>query len=192
MLLFFFPLAWRSRGIGVVVLMTVMAIGAEVQADPLLAHSNTKIMPILTIAERYDSNVFFVPGQNLQDYVTTVTPQVRVEHAGRLVTGTLTGTVTGEHYAKNPGLDYIAPSAAINLNLDNLLGQIDKSAKLTITDRYAATPQPLAFLGPEGGNEVPESFVRGIQAARANTTTNMLMAMGGYELTQASSLNLTY
>jgi hypothetical protein len=172
--------------------MTVMAIGAEAQADPLLVHSNTKVVPLLTIAERYDSNVFFVPGTDLQDYVTTVTPQVRVEHAGRLVTGTLTGTVTGEHYAKNPGLDYIAPSAAINLNLDNLLAQIDRKARLTITDRYATTPQPLAFLGPEGGNEVPESFVRGIQAARANTTTNMLRAMGAYELTPASTLNLTY
>jgi hypothetical protein len=172
--------------------MTVMAIGAETQADPLLVHSNTKIVPILTIAERYDSNVFFVPGKDLQDYVTTVTPQVRVEHMGRLIAGTLTGTVTGEHYAKNPGLDYIAPSAAINLNLDNLVGQIDKKARLTISDRYATTPQPLAFIGPQTGNEVPDAFVRGIQAARANTTTNMLMAMGGYELTPASSLNITY
>src|SRR5688572_6173894 len=112
------PLAWFPRGIGIVVLMTVMAIGAEPQADPLLVHSNTQIMPTLTIAERYDSNVFFIAGGNLQDYVTTVTPQVRVEHTGRLITGTLTGTLTGEHYAKNSGLDYIAPSAAINLNLD--------------------------------------------------------------------------
>jgi hypothetical protein len=172
--------------------MTVMTIGAETQADPLLVHSNTKIVPILTIAERYDSNVFFVPGENVQDYVTTVTPQVRVEHTGRLVAGTLTGTLVGEHYAKNAGLDYIAPSAAINLNLDNLLGQIDKNAKLTITDRFAATPQPLAFIGPQTGNEVPDAFVRGIQAARANTRTNMVKAIGAYELTPASSLQLSY
>jgi hypothetical protein len=39
---------------------------------------------------------------------------------------------------------------------------------------------------------VPESFVRGIQAARANTTTNMFMAMGAYELSAASSLQVTY
>lgn len=191
MLLFFGP-AWCSRRVAVLVLMTAMAIGIQAKADPLLVHSNTQIIPSLTIAERYDSNVFFVPGKDLQDYVTTVTPQVRVQHDGRLITGTLTGTVTGEHYARNPGLDYIAPSAAINLNLDNLLGQIDKSARLTITDRYATTPQPLAFIGPQTGNEVPDAFVRGIQAARANTTTNMLMAMGAYELTPASSLNLTY
>ncbi|HKN85485.1 MAG TPA: hypothetical protein VJV04_01360, partial [Nitrospiraceae bacterium] len=138
------------------------------------------------------SNVFFVRGSNLQDYVTTVTPQVMVEHRGRLISGTLTGSLTGEHYVRNPGLDYIAPSIGTELNLDSVLAKIDRRAKLTISERFRATPQPLAFIGPQVGNDVPDNFVRGIQSARANTRTNMLKAMGSYELTQASSFNITY
>ena len=191
-MLLFRGLAWSLRGVGVIVLMTTMFIGEEAKADPLLVHSDTRIIPSLTIAERYDSNVFFVRGSNLDDFVTTVTPRITVEHTGQLISGTLTGTVTGEHYVKNPGLDYIAPSAAVNLNLDNVVGKIDRRAKLTVTDRFAATPQPLAFIGPQTGNDLPDSFVRGIQAARANTRTNMLMAIGAYELTQAASLQVTY
>ena len=191
-MLLFLGLASRSRGIGVIVLMTAMCIGGETKADPLLVHSDTRIIPSLTIAERYDSNVFFVRGSNLQDFVTTVTPRVVVEHTGRLISGTLTGTVVGEHYVRNPGLDYIAPSVAINLNLDNLLAKIDRRAQLTISDRFAATPQPLAFIGPQTGNDVPDSFARGIQASRANTRTNMVMAIGSYMLTQASSMQVTY
>ena len=102
-------------------LMTAMCIGGEAKGDPLLVHSDTRIIPSLTIAERYDSNVFLVRGSHLQDYVTTVTPRIVVEHAGRLISGSLTGTLTSETYVRNPGLDYIAPTAAINLNFDSLL-----------------------------------------------------------------------
>jgi hypothetical protein len=191
-MLLFRGLAWSLRGVGVIVLMTTMFIGEEAKADPLLVHSDTRIIPSLTIAERYDSNVFFVRGSHLQDFVTTVTPQVMVEHRGRLISGTLTGTLTGEHYVRNPGLDYIAPSVGAELNLDSVLAKIDRRAKLTISDKFRSTPQPLAFIGPQTGNDVPESFVRGIQSARANTRTNMFKAMGSYELTQASSFQVTY
>ena len=188
----FLSLAWRAKGVGVIVLMTAMCIGGEAKGDPLLVHSDTRIIPSLTIAERYDSNVFLVRGSHLQDYVTTVTPRIVVEHAGRLISGSLTGTLTSETYVRNPGLDYIAPTAAINLNFDSLLAKIDRRAQLTVSDRFAATPQPLAFIGPQTGNDVPDSFVRGIQSSRANTRTNMLMAMGSYALTEAASFQLTY
>jgi hypothetical protein len=124
--------------------------------------------------------------------VTSVTPQLRIDHSGRLLSGSLTGTLTGEAYVKNPGLNYIAPSGALTMNLDNLIGQLDRRAKLTVSDSFMFTPKPLAFIGPSAGSDVPDSFVRGIQAQRANSRTNMAMATGSYVLTPWISLQGSY
>jgi hypothetical protein len=53
--------------------------------------SETKVIPSLSLSERYDSNVYFVPGRNLEDYVTTVSPQLRVIHKRQLVEGMVGG-----------------------------------------------------------------------------------------------------
>ena len=127
-----------------------------------------------------------------EDYVTTVAPQLRIDHSDRLVTGSLTGTVTGEAYAKNPGLNYIAPSGALTMNLDGLMGQLDKRARLTVSDSFAFTPKPLAFIGPSTGSEVPDTFVRGIQTQRANSRTNVAMVTGGYQFTPVVALQGSY
>jgi len=167
-------------------------IPSGVQADPVLVQSETKVTPALTIAERYDSNVFFVQGRNLEDYITSVIPQLRIDHSDHLVSGSLIGTLTGEAYAKNPGLNYIAPSGALNMNLDGLIHQLDRRARLTVSDSFSFTPKPLAFIGPGTGSEVPDTFVRGIQTARANSLTNVATVMGGYQFTPVVALQGTY
>ncbi len=175
-----------------VTVLTVVITPSGVWADPVLVQSETKITPALTVTERYDSNVFFVQGGNLEDYVTAVAPQLRVDHSDRLVTGSLTGTVTGEAYVKNPGLNYIAPSGALTMNLDGLMGQLDKRARLTVSDSFAFTPKPLAFIGPSTGSEVPDTFVRGIQTQRANSRTNVANVTAGYQFTPVVSLQGMY
>jgi hypothetical protein len=164
----------------------------EVWAEPLMEQSGTKVIPSMTIAERYDSNVFFIQGRNLEDYVTTVTPQLSVDHSNRFITGSLIGKLTGEAYVKNPGLNYIAPSGALTMNLDNLIGQLDRRAKLTVSDSFTFTPKPLAFIGPGTGSEVPDTFVRGIQASRANSRTNMATATGAYQVGPMVALQGSY
>ena len=156
--------------------------------------SETKLIPALTIAERYDSNVFLIQGGggNLEDYVTTVTPQLRVDHTGQLVTGSLTASVVGEAYVKNPGFNYAAPSAALSMNLDNFIGLLDRRAKLKVSDNFMYTPTPLAFLGPQSGSQVPDAFVRGVQAARANSLTNMATGTAAYQLTPGTTLQGVY
>ncbi len=178
------PVVALSIALGLVI---AVVSPKDVRADPVLVQSETKLIPALTIAERYDSNVYFIQGRNLEDYVTTVTPQLRVDHAGRLVSGNLFATVTGEAYAKNPGFDYIAPSGALNLNLDDLIGRLDRRAKLKVSDSFTFTPKPLAFIGPSSGSAVPDTFVRGIQTSRANSRTNMASANGAYSLTPWAS-----
>ncbi len=52
---------------------------------PRIVHGETKLVPSLAASERYDSNVFFVSGRNLEDYFTNISPQLKVDHKGRLM-----------------------------------------------------------------------------------------------------------
>lgn len=152
------------------------------------AWAQTTLVPSLTVAERYDTNVFFYSvGDNLVDYVTTITPSLLTEHKGRTLDASLTTTVMGEIYAENPGLNYIAPSGSASLDLTKLLRQFSRHASLTLTDSFAYTPQPPAFFAPGTGSAVSPEFVRGIQTIRARSISNIAAASGAYELTERST-----
>jgi hypothetical protein len=176
------PLALAMAG--TISTMTLMA--------PSIAHGETKLVPSLAVSERYDSNVFFVPGGHLEDYVTNISPQVTVDHKGPLIDGTIRGGVTGEVYVKNPGLNYIALNGGMTLNLDNAVGRLVRGAGLKISDTFYFTPQPPAFVASGTGSQVSEAFVRGIQAARANSFTNAGSVSGSYALSPRVDLQATY
>jgi hypothetical protein len=157
------------------------------------AWADTVLVPSISVSERYDTNVFFITaGGNLTDYVTTIAPSLSVQHKGRVIEGSLVGTVMGEIYALNPGLNYIAPSGTLNLNLDQVVGRIDRRLKLIVTDSFTYTPRPPGFLSPDTGSVVPQDFVRGIQTMRANSITNIGTVAGSYGLTSASNLLASY
>jgi hypothetical protein len=157
------------------------------------AWAETLLVPSITIAERYDTNVFFIGvGENLTDFVTTTTPSLNIQHKGRVVEGTATATVMGEVYAKNPGLNYVGTSASANLNLNQVVGRIDRRASLILSDSFSYTPRPPGFLAPDTGSVVPPDFVRGMQALRANSITNVGTAAGSYGLTSSSNLLASY
>jgi len=159
---------------------------------PRIAHGETKLVPSLAVSERYDSNVFFIPGRNVEDYVTNISPQVTVDHKGRLIDGTVRGGATAEVYVKNPGLNYVAANGGMTLNLDNAVSQLVRGAGLKLSDTFYFTPQPPAFVTPAAGSQVSEAFVRGIQAARANSFTNAGLATGSYNLSPRVDLQATY
>src|SRR2546425_2227083 len=169
---------------GTIATMTLMA--------PRLAHGETKLVPSLAVSERYDSNVFFVAGRNLEDYVTNISPQVKVVHKGRMIDGTVQGGATGEVYVKNPRLNYIALNGGVILNLDNAVAQLVRGAGLKVSDTFYFTPQPPAFVAPGTGGQVSEAFVRGIQATRANSFTNAGSVIGSYALSPRVDLQATY
>jgi hypothetical protein len=178
------PLALALAMGGTISIMTLTA--------PRIAHGETKLVPSLAVSERYDSNVFFVPGGNLEDYVTNISPQVTVDHKGRLLDGTVRGGATAEVYVKNPGLNYIAVNGGATLNLDSAVGKLVRGAGLNLSDTFYFTPQPPAFVAPGTGSQVSEAFVRGIQAGRANSFTNTGSAAGSYALSPRVGLQASY
>src|SRR2546428_6097298 len=167
-------------------------IASMTRTAPRIAHGETKLVPSLAVSERYDSNVFFVPGGHLEDYVTNISPQVKVDHKGRLIDGTVQGGATAEAYVKNPGLNYIAMNGGVTLNLDNAVAQLVRGAGLKVSDTFYFTPQPPAFVAPGTGGQVSEAFVRGIQAARANSFTNAGSVIGSYAPSPRADLQATY
>src|SRR5512146_3046288 len=152
----------------------------------------TNIIPRLRIAERYDSNVFFIQGGDFEDYVTTVSPQLTVAHRRPLFEATVGGGVTAERYVNNPGLSYVAANGSLELNLNGLMNQLVSGLGLHITDAFRFTPQPSAFGAPAGGSQAPDAFVRGIQAQRANSFTNGATVAGSYEISPLVTFKSTY
>ena len=153
----------------------------------------TNVIPSLTLSERYDSNVFFVPGGNLEDYVTSASPQLRVVHKRQLVEATVGGGATAEVYAKNPGLNYVAANGLVDLNLDGAMSEMVRGMGLRISDTFYYTPQVPSFAAPTGGGgQISESFVRGIQARRANSFTNGGTVAGSYAMSPLVTLTSTY
>jgi hypothetical protein len=160
----------------------------SIPAPTAVRGSETNVIPSLRLSERYDSNVYFVQGRNLEDYVTTVNPQLRVIHKRQLVEAMVGGGATAETYVKNSGLNYVAGNGFVDLNLDRAMGELVRGLGLRMSDAYIYTPQLPAFAAPTGGSQIPESSVEGIQARRANSHINS----GRVELSYAPSPVLTF
>jgi hypothetical protein len=165
-----------------------------VMADSPL-HAQTHVIPSITVSERYDSNVYFITaGQKLEDYVTTISPALSIEHKGRLLDAVGGLRLNAETYVKNPGLNYVGVTGTVAATLDELVGRFDRRLKLYVSDYMTYTPQPPAFYSPLPGGETtlradaPENFVRGIQASRANSFINVATVNGSFGLTQSTSL----
>ena len=156
------------------------------------ARTETNIIPSVTLSERYDSNVFFVPGRNFEDYVTTVSPQLRVVHRRQLVEGTVDGGLTAEAYVKNPGINYVGANGSVKLNLDDAMNELVRGLGLQISDTFYYTPQMPAFAAPTGGGELSAPSVIGIQAQRANASVNSGTVAASYAVSPLLSFTSTY
>jgi hypothetical protein len=159
------------------------------------AYAETKVIPSVTVSERYDTNVFnaapeFIPAGTKQwDFATSMWPQVQVISSDRGVQTDLIVGASGNTFVNNPELSFISTNANLNSNLDKLIGQLIPGAKLQVSDYFQFTPQPPAFLtGVQTSQGVPDIYARGLQVARANSTSNTATARGTYALSPTLSL----
>ena len=152
----------------------------------------TSLVPSLRIAERYDSNVFFAPGRKLEDYVTTISPNLKLAHKNQWLEGTIGGGATGEIFVNNPGLNYVGGNGSIDLNLDRAVNALLPGLRLNLSDTIRYTPEPPAFAAPTSGNQISEAFVQGLQARRANSFTNNAKVEASYFFSQSMGLTSTY
>ncbi len=154
--------------------------------------SAMKLVPSFRIAERYDSNVYFVPGKDLDDYVTTMSPALMLTHKNQWAEARIGGGAIGEVYVKNPELNYVGGNGTVDLNLDGAMNSLIRGLGLRVVDTVIYTPQPQPFASLTGGNQVSQALVPGLQPGRVNTLWNSARVDTSYSLSSFMGVSVTY
>lgn len=176
---------------------TILALMIAILSHNTMAYAQTRVVPVISASERYDSNVFFggqpSVSQNFHrdDYVTNVTPQVSVIHRGPLGDATLAGGFTAERYVNHPALGYVGANGSLSLDLTPLLSRLDPRLRVRVSDFFLYTPQPPGFIAGDTA-QAENPFIRGVQSFRANSTYNTATGSVSYDLSPRSFLNASY
>lgn len=163
-----------------------------------LVRADTRIIPSLSVSERYDSNVLFTPsggdtlGKKRWDFVSTAVPGLQIIDKARTVETIVNANVSGNVFVNNPELNFFATQASVSMKLDGLVGQVIPGLKLQIADAFQFTPEAPSFV-PAGAPAVVENvFARGIQMVRANTITNGASVIASYPVMKSLSVEGMY
>lgn len=157
------------------------------------AAGETKVTPSITLTERYDSNVLFVQGKKVDDFVTMANPVIRVDQDNHYIKGNVGVGATASAYAKNSGLNYVAASGFAKLDVGQLTERLIHGWQLDLSDSFMYTPETPAFLTTlSKGSEVPPSIVTGMQAARANSFSNRANVNSSLALSSVVSWQASY
>ena len=123
-----------------------MAVGSRAQAE-------TEYTPSVSLAQRYDSNVYgtaqkFVPrGSQSWDLVSTVGANLALLNKSRLGDTELRAKVDGNVYAYNTNLSYASTNVLASSDVTDWAHELVPGLKLRISDAFRYTPQQSAFLG---------------------------------------------
>ncbi len=184
--------AWLLAGLILEAISSYGVLGASI------VHADERIIPSVTVSERYDSNVFnaasqFVPaGVKQWDFVTSVTPTLLVTFPERQAKTELRASASGNTMVNNPELSFITTDVTLGSNLNGLVGEFIPGAKLSVSDYFQFTPEPPGFLTGVKAGTVPDLYARGLQVARANTIQNSARATGQVPLSRAVNLTGEY
>ena len=187
---------------GAVALLTLIIV--QLVVSPLVS-AQTTIIPSLTVSERYDSNIFWAPksllspGSKPEDFITTVTPQINIAHAGSLMRGSLFGSGLVTKYLHNPSRDFTGYNVGGQLDLADAAHQVSQRiTSLTVTGTYRSTPSTTGFgatgggLGTGFGSTSGGVLETGQVTNRASRNIYTLGVMGGYQLTGLTTLTAGY
>lgn len=169
--------------------------------------ASVRYIPSITVSEMYDSNVFYAPktpGLQREDFVTTVAPNLLIQRMGTLVGINFGVGAIASHYAVNSGLSYVGYNTNATIDVTQLARQLGSRVKsLQLMETFSFSPYPPSFLSgdqslsraldPDASTiSVADQYIRGLQAFRVNTYTNMTSASGVYPVTAAVDFRAAY
>ena len=169
--------------------------GGAIDPSMVQVREGFQVIPSISVGQRYDSNVYFVPkrpGLDREDFVSTAVPQVRGYYVGNWFDMNAAAAAIGEYYAKNPTLNYVGANTGLVLNLSKLLDRWWQGATLTASDTYVYSPQAPAFLIGNQSGISTSPFATGFQVGRASVNRNILRTDLAVPLTQTVSLLGSY
>ncbi|MEO8341301.1 MAG: hypothetical protein ABI604_16595 [Nitrospirota bacterium] len=164
--------------------------------------AQTTIIPSLSVSERYDSNIFSAPksllspGIEPEDFITTVTPQLNIAHAGSLIRGRIFGSGLVTKYINNPERDFTGYNVGGQLDLLDAARQVSpRITSLTVRGTYRSVPSTNGFgatgggLGTGFGSPSTGVLETGQVTNRASRQIYTLGVTGAYQLTGVTTLN---
>lgn len=179
----------------VIATATVLAWGT---LQPVFVHAETRVIPSVTLSERYDTNVFnappnrLPPGQRTNDFISTLGGGAQLLHTSRDVEASLTGGADLNMFAYMNELNYLSTTAQGSAKLDGWVGRFAEGARLSISDSFQYTPDPSAFVTALNSQAAQDPFARGIQGFRAKTYYNTISANGSYPVFRELTLQGGY
>ena len=169
--------------------------GGAIDPSMVQVREGFRVIPSISVGQRYDSNVYFTPkqpGLDREDFVSTAVPQVRGYYLGDSFAVNAMASAIGEYYAKNPTLNYVGANTGIVLDLRKLVDRWWQGAALTVSDTYIYSPQAPAFLIGNISGSSGNPFATGFQVGRANLSRNVLNTDLSIPLNQTVSLTGSY
>jgi len=169
--------------------------------------AQTIIIPTLSVSETYDSNVFSTPktllspGTKVEDFATTVIPQINMAHAGSQVSGVFSAGANIAKYVNNPDLDYTGINTAGQLDLKRWANSFSQRiATLSITGTYQFTPSMSGFGATSGGalgtgygaTGISSPIDTGLITNRVSMHIMNVGITGGYNLSRTTLLTASY
>jgi len=176
---------------------TLLGVGT---LKPMSVHAETDIIPSIRVAERYDTNIYFAPPENIQpgtrlnDIVSTVGPGAQILHKSREVEASLTGRADVNIYAFTRDLNNISVRVRGEANLDNWVNQYVRGAQLRLTESLRYSPESPDFLEGKEGSPVQgdNAFDTGVQGFRSDTLRNTTSIDGAHSVTRDLALRGSY
>jgi hypothetical protein len=154
-----------------------------------------RLVPTITLGQRYDSNVFFVPEavrSDREDFVTSASPQVRGLFVGNLISVNSRVGAVGQYYVKNNDLNNIGANAGVAVDASKLASQFWPGSRFTVSDVYIFTPEPPAFLTGDQDTQETNSLIRGFQAGRVSTQSNSVIVALAVPLSLTTDVTVQY
>lgn len=166
----------------------------------------TRLLPALSVVGGYDSNALFglqsggsdqsLFTKNTPDYFVDTTASLILQHSSSYIEGAVQGSFSSYDYVKNNDLNYTGWQAGATAILDKVLKRFISGAGGAVTYNYRKAQQVYAF-DPSDPLINPTfdpnfNIARGIQAARAETTTQTGTATGYYDVSSSVKLRAAY
>ena len=137
----------RTRGLGA---LLALAAASSAQA------ADWTITPFIGASEMYSENIFLSPPPyQLSDFVTTITPGIRVQGTSDRLKANLNYSLQDINYARYSSMDYVNQQLSANGNAD-LIGKtlfLDAGASIMQQPLYAAGPMGYGNTSANGNLE---------------------------------------
>lgn len=116
---------------------TVAAAAVAAAVSPANGKSRVELLPMITVTQEYDDNIFLDKTDTESDYITTVSPQIGLSVSSELNSFQITYAPTLVYYNNRSEEDTIRHRSTLDLGQN-----IGKFVRLNLTDTYYRTEDP--------------------------------------------------